>query len=149
MVPLSARDEYEGGGTYVEPLGQAFALDQGCALLHPSAVRHAGHRITSGHRWVLVLFIIAEEMRYGEHVRHFKARALRCHDEGDEEGDRLYMTLARAMCDDAGTTSEKSAPTFQVIYKYIYIRGFSNVCSLLVLHCGETCTLTSGQCSRP
>ena len=34
---------------------------------------------------------------------HFKARALRCHDEGDEEGDSRYMTLARAMCDDNGT----------------------------------------------
>ena len=53
MVPLSERSEYEGGGTYVEPLGRAIALDQGCALLHPSCVRHAGHRITKGERWVL------------------------------------------------------------------------------------------------
>jgi len=104
----------------MEDLQMALAPEQGHAVLQPAALRHAGHFIDSGERWVLVLFIIAEEMRYGEHVRHFKARALRCHDEGDEEGDRLYMTLARAMCDDAGTTSEKSAPTFQVIYIYIF-----------------------------
>jgi len=39
--------------------------------------------------------------------RHFKARALRCHDEGDEAGDRRYMALARAMCDDNGTKNLK------------------------------------------
>ena len=92
VVPLSARDEYEGGGTYVEPLGQAFALDQGCALLHPSAVRHAGHRITSGHRWVLVLFLNREEMHEGEHGRRFRARAQEYfaasqEEEEEEEGE--------------------------------------------------------------
>ena len=75
VVPLSPRTEYTGGGTYVEPLGTAFALEQGCALLHPSAIRHAGHRIERGERWVLVLFLNGVEMRQGEHGRRFRARA--------------------------------------------------------------------------
>ena len=75
VVPLSASSEYEGGGTYVEPLERAFALEQGCALLHPSAIRHAGHRITSGQRWVLVLFLNGLELSEGDHGRRFHARA--------------------------------------------------------------------------
>ena len=88
VVPLSASSEYEGGGTYVEPLERAFALEQGCALLHPSAIRHAGRRITSGHRWVLVLFLNGLELSEGDHGRRFHARArelLAASQEGEEE----------------------------------------------------------------
>ena len=75
VVPLSERSEYDGGGTYIEPLGEALALERGCALLHPSAVRHSGHRIRSGERWVLVLFMNCVVMHPGEHGRRFRARA--------------------------------------------------------------------------
>lgn len=75
VVPLSARAEYDGGGTYIEPLGDALTLDLGCALLHPSAVRHAGHRIRHGERWVLVLFMNRVTMHPAEHGRRFRARA--------------------------------------------------------------------------
>ena len=75
VVPLSTRAEYRGGGTYIEPLGKAIALEQGCALLHPSSVRHAGQRITEGERWVLVLFLNSCSMQPGEHGRRFRARA--------------------------------------------------------------------------
>ena len=98
VVPLSRRDEYDGGGTYLEPLGRSLALEQGCALVHPSSVRHAGHRITRGNRWVLVLFINHVTMRYGEHGRRFRARAQEVFEEmqaaaeeqrldGEAEGD--------------------------------------------------------------
>ena len=49
----------------------------------------------------MVLFLIAKEMRYGEHVRHFKARAQRLADEGDEVGELHCLALARALCDDS------------------------------------------------
>jgi hypothetical protein len=90
VVPLSGSSEYEGGGTYVEPLERAFALEQGCALLHPSAIRHAGHRITSGQRWVLVLFLNGLELSEGDHGRRFHARArefLAASQEEEEEGE--------------------------------------------------------------
>ena len=73
----------------------ALAPPQGHAVLAASALRHAGER------WVLVLFIISREMKYGEHVRHFKARALRAAEEGDEDEEIKCLTLARALCDDA------------------------------------------------
>mmetsp|Transcript_10774 Transcript_10774/g.19991 ORF Transcript_10774/g.19991 Transcript_10774/m.19991 type:complete len:456 (-) Transcript_10774:35-1402(-) len=75
VIPLSERHEYEGGGTYIEPLGRNIVLDQGCALLHPSAIRHSGHRITKGDRWVLVLFLNGETMHYAEHGRRFRETA--------------------------------------------------------------------------
>ena len=73
VVTLNPQDEYTGGGTYLEALDAALAPPMGHAVLQASALRHAGHFIDSGERWVMVLFLIAEEMRYGEHVRHLKA----------------------------------------------------------------------------
>ena len=39
-------------------------------------------------------------MRHGEHVRHFKNRALRLAEDGDADGERQCLELARALCDD-------------------------------------------------
>ena len=75
VLPLSELGDYDGGGTYIEPLGRAVRVAQGHALLHPSSVRHAGHRISRGERWVLVLFMNTVEMCAGEHGRRFRARA--------------------------------------------------------------------------
>ena len=101
VVTLNQREEYTGGGTYIEALDRAFAPDMGCGVLQASALRHAGHTIDSGERWVLVLFISAARMKYGEHVRHLKARAQRLSEEGDVEGEVRCLTLARTLCDDA------------------------------------------------
>ncbi|KAL1507563.1 hypothetical protein AB1Y20_007183 [Prymnesium parvum] len=75
LVPLSRSSEYEGGGTWIEPLGQSLVLEQGHALLHPSAVRHAGGRLRGGTRVVLVLFLNSHRMHFGEHGRRLRARA--------------------------------------------------------------------------
>lgn len=101
VISLSERDAYAGGGTFIEALGEATAPAQGHAVLHPSALRHAGHMITSGERWVLVLFLISTTMSFGEHVFRFKNRALRLAEEGDYDGEALCLSLAREVCDDA------------------------------------------------
>lgn len=106
VVPLSERREYEGGGTFIEPLGRAIALEQGCALLHPSAVRHAGHRITAGERWVLVLFLNTLRMKHAEHGRRFRLRAQESfarEQEADDadELDRRYLGAAEAAAEEA------------------------------------------------
>ena len=105
VVPLSERREYSGGGTFIEPLGRAIALEQGCALLHPSAVRHAGHRITAGERWVLVLFLNTVSMKPAEHGRRFRLRA---HESfareqlAEDDGiDRAYLGAAEAAAEEA------------------------------------------------
>lgn len=104
VVTLNERTEYSGGGTYIEALDDAFAPPRGHALLQASALRHSGHTIESGERWVLVLFLMsARELRDGEHVRYLKARAQNLLEEaaeGDDAYDELQRcsTLARAMC---------------------------------------------------
>jgi tetratricopeptide (TPR) repeat protein len=59
-VALSPRSDYEGGGTYFEALGQCLHQEQGHFTCHPGGIMHAGHGITSGERWVLVLFVLDE-----------------------------------------------------------------------------------------
>ena len=90
-IALSQRGlDYEGGGTFFEGLrddhtnslleaphhaGEAtssqssiLTLDKGHCMCHASGLRHAGHRITSGERWVLVVFVLAT------HVTHAPRR---------------------------------------------------------------------------
>ena len=101
VITLNDQREYSGGGTFVEALGSSFSLPRGHALLQASALRHAGHFIESGERWVMVLFLNNEKLRWGEHVRHFKARATRHLVEGDHEAVTHCLTLARTMCADS------------------------------------------------
>jgi len=86
-VALSAPSDFEGGGTHFEALGGApLQLEQGRAMCHASGIRHSGHPITSGQRWVLVIFVNARQA-----VMH----ARRCCDRGitlRQEG-RLFEAL--------------------------------------------------------
>jgi tetratricopeptide (TPR) repeat protein len=60
-VALSSLDEFDGGGTYIEALDQTLKINQGHLLCHAGGVMHAGIGISSGERWVLVLFVLAEK----------------------------------------------------------------------------------------
>jgi tetratricopeptide (TPR) repeat protein len=64
-IALSSPDNFEAGGTYIEGLqnhdGQPLRIDRGKVLCHSSGIMHAGTAITSGERWVLVLFVIAKD----------------------------------------------------------------------------------------
>jgi tetratricopeptide (TPR) repeat protein len=94
IVPLNCRSEYEGGGTWIEPLGKAIALPQGHVLLHPSAVRHGGNRLTAGERWVLVIFLSTRRPRFSEHSRRFKERARARSEVGDLLGELTELRHA-------------------------------------------------------
>ena len=50
IIALNDPARYSGGGTHIEPLGRDVVVGEGCALIHPSALRHAGARITAGER---------------------------------------------------------------------------------------------------
>eukprot|EP00533_Pseudo-nitzschia_delicatissima_P016071 CAMPEP_0197279136 /NCGR_PEP_ID=MMETSP1432-20130617/19631_1 /TAXON_ID=44447 /ORGANISM="Pseudo-nitzschia delicatissima, Strain UNC1205" /LENGTH=310 /DNA_ID=CAMNT_0042745625 /DNA_START=51 /DNA_END=979 /DNA_ORIENTATION=- len=59
-IALNDPAEYEGGGTIVEAFSETpIRLQKGHALIHPGDVRHAGSTITSGSRYVLVLFLMS------------------------------------------------------------------------------------------
>ncbi|KAJ3345474.1 hypothetical protein HDU91_007340 [Kappamyces sp. JEL0680] len=57
-ILISHPDEYQGGGTFFPDLEpQVVLLDQGQAVCHESRRRHAGLRISSGKRIILVGFV--------------------------------------------------------------------------------------------
>lgn len=60
-IALNDPSEFTGGGTVVQALSQtqAVRLPKGHALIHPGDVLHCGMPITSGQRYVLVLFILS------------------------------------------------------------------------------------------
>jgi hypothetical protein len=59
-IALSPRTNYTGGGTYFEALQQCLHQDQGHVMCHASSIRHAGNGISTGERWILVLFVLDE-----------------------------------------------------------------------------------------
>ena len=79
-IALNSPDEFEGGGTIIEALSkdnkQPIRLQKGHALLHPGDVRHAASPITSGKRYVLVLFLVSKEII--PHDRYVGEWAERC-----------------------------------------------------------------------
>ena len=56
--------DYEGGGTFFEGLGRSLGLPRGHVMCHPSGMRHGGHTISRGERWVLVVFVISEDVSH-------------------------------------------------------------------------------------
>ncbi|KAG8458537.1 hypothetical protein KFE25_003072 [Diacronema lutheri] len=75
---LNCPSEFDGGGTLIEakdwPRSPApIRLARGHALLHPGNVRHGGAPITSGLRFVLVVFMY--DSRTTDHARHCTVRA--------------------------------------------------------------------------
>lgn len=60
-VALSSLDDYEGGGTYIQALDEILKIDQGHLLCHAGSAMHAGNAISSGDRWVFVLFLLGEK----------------------------------------------------------------------------------------
>ena len=74
-VALSDPSSYEGGGTHFEHLGRVIDMGRGHVTFRPGAVRHAGHAVTSGVRYVLGGFIMAADKV--EHVRRLSERGSR------------------------------------------------------------------------
>mmetsp|Transcript_30836 Transcript_30836/g.68312 ORF Transcript_30836/g.68312 Transcript_30836/m.68312 type:complete len:834 (+) Transcript_30836:1396-3897(+) len=57
--------DFKGGGTYFECIDSTVHLSRGQALIFPGKLRHRGQKITSGHRFLLVGFLVDknEEMK--------------------------------------------------------------------------------------
>lgn len=94
IVALNRLDEYTGGGTYVEPLGRALRYERGHVCTHPGIVRHGGHRLASGVRYVIACFV--DLAGYPEHDRMLANRAdtLRIRGELDEAARYYRYSLA-------------------------------------------------------
>jgi len=64
-IALNDLDEYTGGGTKIPALSEkdpVLRLPKGHALIHPGDILHGGMPITSGTRYVLVLFLLSTDI---------------------------------------------------------------------------------------
>jgi tetratricopeptide (TPR) repeat protein len=73
-LAMTARKEYVGGGTFFEHMGldNILEMDIGHGTFRPGSVRHGGHRVDDGTRYVLGAFLLLEDRV--EHVRRLKNR---------------------------------------------------------------------------
>jgi tetratricopeptide (TPR) repeat protein len=71
MTPMN---DYVGGGTYFEHMGvdNVLQMDVGHGTFRPGSVRHGGHRVEGGTRYILGAFLLLEDRV--EHVRRLKNR---------------------------------------------------------------------------
>jgi len=89
-LALSPRANYTGGGTFFEHLGAGHIveMDQGGCTLRPGSVRHGGHRVTGGDRYILGAFLLIADRV--EHVR-------RLNNQGREARGRMDLRAARLL----------------------------------------------------
>lgn len=98
LSPIDSFDE-NGGGTYFDALpaeSSVIRIEQGHVLCHSGGVQHAGRGISSGERWILVLFCISE--KEPQLARRCHARGLIQRQEGNlqqaEATFRAGLTVA-------------------------------------------------------
>lgn len=91
MTPMN---EYNGGGTYFEHMGSdnVLQMDVGHGTFRPGSVRHGGHRVNSGTRYILGAFLLLENRV--EHVRRLKNRGSELRKVPDLEGAAKHFEWA-------------------------------------------------------
>lgn len=79
-IALNDCAEYEGGGTWFEALDQVVRVDAGKLLAFPGHLKHSGHIITSGVRYIIAVFLgYDQELCSSElqgHARYFDSMIL-------------------------------------------------------------------------
>jgi len=88
-IALNSPTEFTNGGTLVEAMSPTtpVLLEQGHCLLHPGDVRHAANPITSGKRYVLVLFLLDASDKGIPHDRYLGEYGGRAMMEASQEED--------------------------------------------------------------
>ena len=93
-LALSPAGDYAGGGTFFEHLGEnaLVEMDAGHATWRPGSVRHGGHRVTGGERYIIGAFLLLEDRV--EHVRRLKNRGAERRTAGDFAGALRHFDWA-------------------------------------------------------
>lgn len=92
MTPIS---EYEGGGTFFEHMDTIIPMDVGHGTFRPGSVRHGGHKVVKGTRYILGAFLLIEDRV--EHVRRLKNRGSELRRKSDLEGAARHFEWALAI----------------------------------------------------
>lgn len=84
-IAMTPSNEYVGGGTFFEHMGNdnVLPMDVGFGTFRPGSVRHGGHRVEFGTRYILGSFLLIEDRV--EHVRRMKNRGSKLRREGNLE----------------------------------------------------------------
>ncbi|KAL9190308.1 hypothetical protein ACHAXT_007519 [Thalassiosira profunda] len=96
-LAMTPQSEYTGGGTFYEHMGadNVLPMDVGHGTFRPGSVRHGGHRVTSGTRYILGAFLLLED--HVEHVRRLKNRGSELRTSGDLQGAINHFEWALAL----------------------------------------------------
>ena len=93
-LALSPRANYSGGGTFFEHMGEEniLEMDQGFCTIRPGSVRHGGHPVQSGDRYILGAFLLIADRV--EHVRRLNSQGREARSVGDLRRARLLFKWA-------------------------------------------------------
>ena len=94
-LAMTPSREYTGGGTFFEHFDTVLPMDVGHGTFRPGSVRHGGHRVTQGTRYVLGAFLLIEDRV--EHVRRLKNRGAELRRAGDLDGAERHFEWALAL----------------------------------------------------
>jgi len=96
-LAMSPQSDYVGGGTFYEHMGadHVLPMDVGHGTFRPGSVRHGGHRVTAGSRYILGAFLLLED--HVEHVRRLKNRGAELRTSGDLTGAVNHFEWALAL----------------------------------------------------
>jgi len=96
-LAMTPQSQYNGGGTFYEHMGvdNILPMDVGHGTFRPGSVRHGGHRVTSGTRYILGAFLLLED--HVEHVRRLKNRGAELRTSGDLLAATDHFEWALAM----------------------------------------------------
>jgi tetratricopeptide (TPR) repeat protein len=72
ILAMTPQDDYVGGGTFFEHMEEPLEMDVGHITVRPGSVRHGGHKVTKGTRYILGAFLLIKDRV--EHVRRLKNR---------------------------------------------------------------------------
>ena len=90
-LAMTRKEDYTGGGTFFEHMGanEIVEMDVGHGTFRPGSVRHGGHKVTSGVRYILGAFLLIEDKP--EHVRRLKNRGSEIRKAGDLDNAAKYF----------------------------------------------------------
>jgi len=74
-LAMTPKNDYVGGGTFFEHMGNdnVLPMDVGHGTFRPGSVRHGGHRVTEGTRYILGAFLLIDDRVVSDFGLHISA----------------------------------------------------------------------------
>jgi tetratricopeptide (TPR) repeat protein len=96
-LAMTPSNDYVGGGTFFEHMGSndILSMDVGHGTFRPGSVRHGGHKVSGGERFILGAFLLIQDRV--EHVRRLKNRGSELRKLNDLQGAARHFEWALAI----------------------------------------------------